>query len=298
MPGAGPGRPATLNRLKRLVRAASYLVKRAIAGIDRKTGLVSLLLTPYIARRLRNAGLREVLDILFSDSLIGMLYKPMQIREELEEFLDLIKSKYPEGPKRVLEVGTAYGGTLLVWTRVCSDDAVIVSIDLPGGPFGGGYPPLRKLIYRRFARGRQKIVLIRGDSHDLKVLNTVRRIFGNSGADMLFIDGDHSYEGVARDFKWYGSLVRDGGVIALHDIADGPPKNVGGVPKFWRALVEGLEGLGLSRAGVADVKEIVRGGARGYGIGVLVVRRMSKVSVITPTPPSTASLRVEASLPH
>ena len=36
--------------------------------------------------------------------------------------------------------------------------------------------------------------------------------------DLLFIDGDHSYDGVRADFELYGRLVRPGGLIALHDV--------------------------------------------------------------------------------
>jgi len=45
--------------------------------------------------------------------------------------------------------------------------------------------------------------------------------------DFLFIDGDHTYEGVEGDFEMYSPLVRRGGIIAFHDIVPGPPENVG-----------------------------------------------------------------------
>jgi hypothetical protein len=35
--------------------------------------------------------------------------------------------------------------------------------------------------------------------------------------DFLFIDGDHSYEGVKTDFELYSSLLSDRGIIAIHD---------------------------------------------------------------------------------
>jgi len=39
----------------------------------------------------------------------------------------------------------------------------------------------------------------------------------------LFLDGDHSYEGVKADFENYGGKVRPGGVIAMHDLI--PPRD-------------------------------------------------------------------------
>jgi hypothetical protein len=35
--------------------------------------------------------------------------------------------------------------------------------------------------------------------------------------DFLFIDGDHSYEGVKTDFELYSKILVDNGVIVLHD---------------------------------------------------------------------------------
>ena len=35
--------------------------------------------------------------------------------------------------------------------------------------------------------------------------------------DVLFIDGDHSYEGVKKDFDLYSKIISDNGIIILHD---------------------------------------------------------------------------------
>lgn len=35
--------------------------------------------------------------------------------------------------------------------------------------------------------------------------------------DLLFIDGDHSYEGVKTDFELYSKLLSDNGIIIIHD---------------------------------------------------------------------------------
>ena len=77
--------------------------------------------------------------------------------------------------------------------------------------------------------------------------------------DFLFIDGDHSYDGVKKDFEMYSPLLAPGGMIAFHDIVDGPEASVGGVPKFWRELKAGHTHLEF-------VKSWQQGG---WGIGVL-----------------------------
>jgi hypothetical protein len=35
--------------------------------------------------------------------------------------------------------------------------------------------------------------------------------------DFLFIDGDHSYEGVKKDFELYSTILSDNGIIIIHD---------------------------------------------------------------------------------
>jgi len=142
--------------------------------------------------------------------------RPAQVYEEVLELAEIVADLRP---RRVLEIGTARGGILFIWCRLASDDSTIVSVDLPGGPFGGGYPMWRTVLYKYFKKPRQKLHLIRGDSHDPRTLEKVKKILGGGELDFLFIDGDHTYEGVRRDFEMYSPLVRRGGVVAFHDIA-------------------------------------------------------------------------------
>ena len=120
--------------------------------------------------------------------------------------------------------------------KLAPSDALIVSIDLPQGRFGGGYPKQKIPLYSSFARDKQDLVLLREDSHSDKTLEKAKKILNGKNIDFLFIDGDHSYEGVKEDFEMYGPLVKKGGIIAFHDIVDGLDEHVGGVPRFWREI--------------------------------------------------------------
>lgn len=77
--------------------------------------------------------------------------------------------------------------------------------------------------------------------------------------DLLFIDGDHIYEGVRKDFEMYSPLVRKGGIIAFHDICPGPPDMVGEVPSFWKETMGKYRNMSI----VKDQSQI------GDGIGIL-----------------------------
>jgi glycosyltransferase involved in cell wall biosynthesis len=185
------------------------------------------------ARIARARTIEDALDLAFDFRYRRLQIEPWQERTEIAALLERLRLK---PPRTVVEIGTAGGGSLFLFTRVASDDAVIVSLDLHGGRFGGGYDPSVMPLYRSFARKRQRVELVRGDSHDPAALAEVRRRLAGREIDFLFIDADHTYEGVKRDFEMYRPLVRRGGLVAFHDIVPGPEKTVGGVPHFWKEL--------------------------------------------------------------
>jgi predicted O-methyltransferase YrrM len=153
-----------------------------------------------------------------------------QVRSEIVE-LGKILQAFP--PRRSLEIGTNYGGTLLMLCTLSPPAAQIISIDLPWGRFGGGYP-LRKIpLYRRFPRFGQRLHLIRADSHAAETKQRVLRLLSGEPLDYLFLDGDHTYDGVRRDFEMYAPLVRSGGIVAFHDIAEHKREKDCGVDRFW-----------------------------------------------------------------
>lgn len=138
-------------------------------------------------------------------------------------------------PSNVVEIGVRWGGTAQLWCEMATRRVVGVdwgladslglqeTIDLAAGIIAE-YPSLYRFVL--------------GDSHlDLTVDKVVRHLAGTP-VDLLFLDGDHSYVGIARDFELYSPLVRSGGIIAFHDIVDSPfIRSVGhGVYRFWQEL--------------------------------------------------------------
>lgn len=66
------------------------------------------------------------------------------------------------------------------------------------------------------AHARERIETVRGWSHDPDVVGRVRERAPR--LDLLFIDGDHSYEGALADWRLYSPLLAPGGFVAMHDI--------------------------------------------------------------------------------
>ncbi|MDH2902272.1 MAG: class I SAM-dependent methyltransferase [archaeon] len=172
-------------------------------------------------------SIREAVNYCF---LQNSPIKPLQVQEELLQFMDLISSRKP---RAALEIGTCNGGTLFLLSLGSDEDAKIISVDMPGGRFGGGYALWRTRLYQNFARANQQIDLLRADSHTKDSFNQVRNALNVELLDLLFIDGDHTYFGVKKDFEIYSSLVRKGGLIAFHDILYDQNDPDCLVSKFW-----------------------------------------------------------------
>lgn len=186
----------------------------------------------------------------------GAVQKPA----ELERLVRLLQRRTL---RTVVEVGTSIGGTLWLWLQLATPEATIVSIDLPGGEFGGGYGDEYAARFRSWARPGQSLHLLRADSHDPRTRQRCEQALGGRRIDFLMIDGDHTLEGCRRDFELYRPLVRRNGLIALHDILPHPDVPECQVDRVWAQI----RSMGRSR-------ELVdRGHDRGWGewggIGVL-----------------------------
>lgn len=173
------------------------------------------------------------------------LIQPIQRKSEICGLLELMRK---EKVRSACEIGTMMGGTLFMMTRMLPDDARLFSIDLPSGPDSPGFiPATRKPFHEGFARAAQKVTVIHGDSTSSDTINRFEEISGREPLDFLLIDGDHSFEGIDKDFRNYARFVRHGGLIVLHDtIADEEitERQHGyrfGVPKLWQQLVPHYE---------------------------------------------------------
>jgi predicted O-methyltransferase YrrM len=186
-------------------------------------------------------------------------FHPVQVRAEITALLERISAERLE---RVLEIGSAFGGTAFLFARVASPDATIVLVDQV---FGRG----RRLAVRQLSRRGQRIVCLRADSQFPATAARVATHFRGAPVDFLFIDADHSYHGVVTDFKTYSRLVRKGGLIAFHDIVSDHSKrfdrrtsaSAGEVFRFWLEL--------KSRPGLVTSEFVENPEQDGAGIGLV-----------------------------
>jgi predicted O-methyltransferase YrrM len=171
----------------------------------------------------------KVVELALSNPII----RAIQVPAELRRFAAIVAERQP---KTILEIGTCHGGTLLVLCRLSHPSATVISVDLPGGPFGGGYAWFRMPILKAFPANGQRLYLVRDDSHKTKTRDKVAELLGDQKLDLLFIDADHTYEGVRSDFELYSPLVQPGGLIAFHDIAKNQSGTEYGVFRLWNEI--------------------------------------------------------------
>jgi cephalosporin hydroxylase len=157
----------------------------------------------------------------------------VQVPSEIKPVAQLVQKLRP---KTIVEIGTFKGGTLFVWCRTNPQAELFVSIDLPGGRYGGGYDRRRRRLYQEFLadRPQSRMVLVQADSHLSETLEELKTALQERLIDLLYVDGDHTYEGVKKDYELYSPLVRKGGVVAFHDIAT-RSQNCG-VHQLWDEL--------------------------------------------------------------
>jgi cephalosporin hydroxylase len=196
--------------------------------------------------------LEEVVDWAMNFGGNGyMRVKTLQIPAEITRLAQAVQSIKP---RIILEIGTASGGTSLIWSRIASER--VITCDLKDmtyqTPLFSRFPP---------PGSNCRVTLLSGDSHSPEFKARVARELNGAQADFLFIDGDHTEAGVTADYRDYKAFVRPGGLIAFHDIVENQPLPTNQVFRLWKRLKQ-----------VAQVEELVNDPKqRGFGIGLLHV---------------------------
>lgn len=185
--------------------------------------------------------------------------RQFRVDQHKPEFMQFLAKIQDKQPKRIVEIGGRRGGSALLMS-IAAPDAQIVSMDIDSGP-------RRQRRLGELCAGRT-VQFWQGDSHAPATLDRFRDWLTGDGIDVLFIDGDHSFEGAKQDFCMYLPLVNDGGLIAMHDIQPDYKARFqvptlcwsGGVPELWTTIRD---------AGFQCENLVSDEWQDGYGIGVV-----------------------------
>jgi predicted O-methyltransferase YrrM len=119
--------------------------------------------------------------------------------------------------RKAIEIGRYKGGSTLIIAAAMHGEGCLWSVDI-------GEKEARLAQNEQIRTYDEQI---RDRLRDLK-LNNVELVVGDSfkvaidtgPVDLVFIDGDHSYEGVRNDFERFGRRVRVGGAVLFDDAFD------------------------------------------------------------------------------
>jgi len=210
------------------------------------------------------------------DRLIIQVDWPVwQKKYELLMIQELLRHEKIE---KILEIGTAYGGSTLLWAKMVeSVGGHVYACDLTfnTNPIYGDTP------YRNM------VTEFTGNSHDPTLIKRIKEEVVS--VDVLFLDGDHSREGVRQDFENFYDIVRLGGFIIIHDILDTDCHRNQGVyvSEFWNEIknkYSSLEfidqneylGAGVSKSmGIGVIKKLDNNLQKGVGMDQKVTAYMS-----------------------
>ena len=141
-----------------------------------------------------------------TDEELHQLFDTYQAEQRKDEVVWFYRHVEKIQPKVIVEIGIKEGGNLKILSTHLDESGLAIGIDP------------RKEIPWKMDDSKCPVHHIKGDSHWTHTWKEFQKILGDRQVDVLFIDGDHSTEGMLQDFIDYSPFVRTGGIIAVHDI--------------------------------------------------------------------------------
>lgn len=204
--------------------------RRLLHARDRNTANICKYMDRWVARHpwARGGwvdGTRDREEVI-RDRLAGDLgVTPIQqVRSEIISFVDILLQR--DRMNTVFEIGMGVcGGTHVLWSLFCPK---VYSLDIDQNNVG-------RFLQDQRPDPKQSHIMV-GSSFLPPVIDKAKSTVKE--CDLLFIDGDHLYDGVLKDWRNFRSVVRKGGIVAFHDtVKDHPGERE--VARFIRDLEGG-----------------------------------------------------------
>jgi predicted O-methyltransferase YrrM len=113
-----------------------------------------------------------------------------------------------------VEIGSYLGASACFIAAGLKSNSKLICIDTwKNDAMSEGYRDTKEEFINNTKRFSDKIIMIQGFSKD--VVDQVKKI--TTAIDFLFIDGNHSYEGVKTDWDLYSPLLKSGSCVVFHD---------------------------------------------------------------------------------
>jgi predicted O-methyltransferase YrrM len=142
-------------------------------------------------------------------------------------------ARHADQKRRLAEIGVWHGVTTCRLRRAMHPAAVLVAVDpYPVGRLG--FSTQQIIAHREVSKIRHGTVQwLRKTGIEAAQSQTPESF------DFVFIDGDHSYDGLKRDWEAWSGLIAPGGVIGLHDSRSTPDRQIedAGSVRYTREVI-------------------------------------------------------------
>lgn len=171
-------------------------------------------------------------------------------------FMNRLLERFPDGVSSFLEIGSCQGYNLIgiATSAVLKERAIIRSVDLANH---GTAAVLTDLCAKMDGQDGLDVKCLIGNSRDGATEDWCRQW---APYDVVFIDGDHEYDGVSADWAQYGPM---GKVVAFHDV--GNEESAPGCVRLWAELTAGPE-IDFDEYVADQLYHVVNLGPQGIGI--------------------------------
>ncbi len=142
--------------------------------------------------------------------------------------------KYAAGAEIAVEIGVFEGVNTVIISNSMGKKGSLFGIDpFFKGKLGLCYHKIIAQLHLKRNGADKKVRLIEKLSFD-----AADDVPGN--ADFIFIDGDHSYEGISKDWLLYSGKLKQHGIMALHDTAVVPDDGsyIQGSVQYYEAVIK------------------------------------------------------------
>ena len=144
--------------------------------------------------------------------------------------------RHASGRKRIVEVGVWHGVNTRRLRSAMSSDGILLGVDpFPPGRLGFSAP--RQIALREVGSVRNGTMRWERSTS----VEAARRYAATDSVppDFVFIDAEHTYEGLRQDWEAWSPLVGMGGIVALHDSCSSSERQIddAGSVKFTNEVI-------------------------------------------------------------
>jgi cephalosporin hydroxylase len=209
--------------------------------------------------------------IIFDKRMNWLKGNRIGISQRPVEFYEVWKQVYELQPKRIIEIGSHTGGSLYMYAAASKCPAEIIVIDKPFER--APRTKQLKFIIGKLKEEGHKVTHYSGSSTTPEFITGAKNQM--PVADFVHIDGCHDYHFALADWTNYGTLVRDGGLVALHDLEmkriEGIDTEQPGVGRLYSELME------QGYIGTRHVQYKKLGKLKVAGIGLIHVEQLPEI---------------------